>query len=375
MKIPPFKLERFFTRYEFAAPYLMCCSDCESMSVGDLVAMEPDASAALEQLWLGYTESQGDLRLRERIAALYEHIETDHILVYTGGEEPIFSVMNVLLNRGDHVIVHYPCYQSLWEIAGAIGCDVTPWKTSHESNWTLDLDTLRKHIRPTTKLVVINCPHNPTGYTMPKGEFQELVALSQKHGFIIFSDEVYRFLEYREEDRLPALCEIDDRGISLGVMSKSFGLAGLRIGWIATRNIPVLNELAAFKDYTTICNSAPGEFLATIALKHVNRIIVRNREIIRKNLSLLYDFFDDYAHRFSWIPPTAGPIAFPRLMDGNIETFCRDLVERAGVLLLPGTVYDPGSNHFRIGFGRLNMQKCLQRFRTYLDHDYNRGSG
>ena len=375
MRMTPFKLERFFARYEFAAPYLMCCSDCESMSVGDLLAMEQGASAALDRLWLGYTESQGHLRLREHIAALYENVDPEHILVYTGGEEPIFSVMNVLLNRGDHVIVHYPCYQSLWEIAGAIECDVTLWKTSPESNWTLDLDILKKSLRPTTKLVVINCPHNPTGYVMPKGEFRELVTLSQKHGFMIFSDEVYRFLEYNEDDRLPALCEIDDRGISLGVMSKSFGLAGLRIGWIATRNTPVLKTLASFKDYTTICNSAPGEFLATVALKHRSRIIGRNREIIRKNLSLLHDFFDTYAHRFSWVPPTGGPIAFPRLMDGDVEAFCRRLVDQTGVLLLPGTMYDPGSNHFRIGFGRSNMHDCLQRFSAYLDHDDNHGNG
>jgi aspartate/methionine/tyrosine aminotransferase len=180
------------------------------------------------KVWLGYTQTEGDPLLRDQIATLYSEVEPDVILVHAGAEEPIFN-----------------------------------------------------------RLVVINCPHNPTGYLMPPDEFDELANLSRKHGFIIFSDEVYRLLEYEHDDRLPAICEIDDRGASLGVMSKTFGLAGLRIGWIATRNKKLLKNLAARKDYTTICNSAPSEFLATLALKHKYALIQRNLKIIKKNLTIL----------------------------------------------------------------------------------------
>jgi len=262
--------------------------------------------------------------------------------------------------------VHTPCYQSLFEVARAIGCEVTPWSTCEEENWALDLDRLKQSIRANTRLVIVNCPHNPTGYLMPRDAFAELVHLSQIHGFTIFSDEVYRFLEYDPQDRLPALCEVDEQGISLGVMSKSFGLAGLRIGWIVTRNAGLFADMAAFKDYTTICCSAPSEFLSIIALKHREAIVTRNLNLIRKNLSILDDFFGRYRELFAWTPPRAGPIAFPAFKGGDIDVFCHDLVMQAGVLLLPGTTYGPSYRNFRIGFGRSNLDTCVAQLDAYL---------
>jgi aspartate/methionine/tyrosine aminotransferase len=201
---------------------------------------------------------------------------------------------------------------------------------------------------------------------MPQDEFRELVNLSQKHGFIIFSDEVYRLLEYDKKDRLPAVCEIDDRSLSLGVMSKTFGLPGLRIGWIATRNINLYQRLAGFKDYTTICNSAPSEFLTRIALRNRNQIRDRNLNIIRNNLIILDHFFQRHSALFTWKSPKAGPIAFPLLNKGNIDEFCHDVVNRAGVLLVPGTIYGGTYSNFRVGFGRANLEVCVQKFDEYL---------
>ncbi|MDD2391278.1 MAG: aminotransferase class I/II-fold pyridoxal phosphate-dependent enzyme [Desulfobacterales bacterium] len=366
MQIEPFKLERYFAEYEFNAPHLLCCSDCESLSIGDVLDMEPGAEDELKKLWLGYTQSKGAPLLREQIAALYPGISPDQILVHTGAEEAIFNTMNAVLQKGDHVIVHYPCYQSLMEVAASLGCETTLWKTYEHSDWALDLAVLKKNIRPNTRLVVINCPHNPTGYVMASDAFAELVELSQKHGFMIFSDEVYRFLEYDAQDRLPSICEVDDRGVALGVMSKAFGLAGLRIGWIATRNRQAYEKIASFKDYTTICNSAPAEFLSMIALKHKNRILSRNLNRLKNNLAALNRFFQKYPDMFQWTAPKAGPIAFPSLRKGAVDQFCHDLVTRAGVLLLPGTLYDASCPNFRIGFGRANMVKCLRKFDDYL---------
>jgi aspartate/methionine/tyrosine aminotransferase len=367
MQIPAFELERYFARHEFEAPYLLCCSDCESMTAGDLLRMSPGAQKDLENLWLGYTESRGHPLLRERIASLYEGIGVDQILVHAGAEEAIFNAMNVILKPGDHAIVHYPCYQSLLEIPKTIGCEVTLWKGAADSNWSLDLEYLEQKIRTNTRLVVLNCPHNPTGYLMRPDAFQHLVELSQKHGFVIFSDEVYRYLEYDLQDRLPALCETNDRGISLGVMSKSFGLAGLRIGWIATRNESLYNKLAGFKDFTTICNSAASEFLAITALKNKDRIIQRNLNLISSNLKILNQFFERHADRFVWNAPKAGPIAFPAIVQGHIDIFCKHLLGTTGVLLLPGTVYgNEYTKNFRIGFGRSNLTESLSRFEDYL---------
>ncbi len=366
MKIKPFKLERFFAKYEFNTRYVLCSSDCESVKVGELFEMEQDSENQFNDLWLGYTESQGHPLLREQIAKLYTNVNPDHIIVHTGAEEAIFNTMNVLLNKGDHIIVHSPCYQSLMEVAYSIGCEVTLWKAAEDLNWALDFDFFKENIRSNTKLVIINCPHNPTGYIMPHHEYNELVNLSQKHGFILFSDEVYRFLEYTEVDRLPAMCEVNDTGLSLGVMSKAYGLAGLRIGWIATRNKNLYDKLLSFKDYTTICNSAPSEFLSIIALKNKNKLLDRNLSIIKENLVTLNKFFQRNSDRFSWNPPKAGPIAFPLLKNEDIDHFCHDLMVQAEVLLLPGTVYGNSYSNFRIGFGKKNLKQGIQKLDEYL---------
>lgn len=368
MHIPPFKLERYFARYEFSAPYLLSSSDCESLTLSELLSLEPGAADELGRLWLGYTESAGGPALRQAIASLYGQVQPEQVLVHSGAQEAIFNFMNACLQPGDHVIVHWPCYQSLFEVAHSIGCQVTRWEARPANGWALDLDELRASLRPNTKVVVINCPHNPTGYMMERTTLRELSRLSQERGFVIFSDEVYRFLEREPDGSLPAFCDVDERAVSLGVMSKSFGLAGLRIGWVASRNREVYERMAAFKDYTTICSSAASEFLAAVALRQRAPILARNRQIIAHNLALLADFFARQRDRFEWQLPQAGPVAFPALAGGqDSEPFCQQLVDEAGVLLLPGSLFDEAYRaHFRLGFGRKNLPDCLQQLERFL---------
>jgi aspartate/methionine/tyrosine aminotransferase len=243
---------------------------------------------------------------------------------------------------------------------------VSLWESRPSRGWSLDLDELRDNLRPNTRAVILNTPHNPTGYLMPKADYRELNQLLQQHGVMLFSDEVYRGLEYDPADCLPSACDINPNAVSLGVMSKSFGLAGLRIGWIATRDSAVYSDMAALKDYTTICSSAPSEYLSELALRHRQQIIARNLQIILHNLSLLDVFFASHANRFEWVRPKAGPIAFPRLLDEDIDQFCHQLVTTAGILLLPGTLYDHPGNHFRLGFSRRNMPEALVQLERYL---------
>ncbi len=361
MQIPSFKLERYFARYEFNVEYLLCASDCESLSVADLLALEPGARESLESLWLGYTESSGAPTLLREISRLYTQIPPEQVLVHSGAEEAIFLFMHAVLQPGDHVIVHWPCYQSLFEIARSIGCEVTFWEARPENGWALDTGELKRILRQNTRAVILNTPHNPTGYLMPDSDFRALNELVQESGVLLFSDEVYRGLEYNPADRLPSASDINPSAVSLGVMSKTYGLAGLRLGWIATRNSQVYERMAALKDYTTICTSAPSEVLAELALRHRDRIAGRNLAIIRDNLSLLDGFFVRHADRFEWVRPKAGPIGFPHLIGGDIEQFCHELVTASGVLLLPGTMYDHPGNHFRLGFARRNMPQALAK--------------
>jgi aspartate/methionine/tyrosine aminotransferase len=367
MNITPFKLERFFARYEFNAPYMLASSDCESLAVADLLAYEPDAAERLHALWLGYTETEGHPELRQAISQLYQTVTPEQVLVHTGAEEAIFTFLNGLFGPDDHLIVHFPGYQSQYSVAEAIGCRVTRWKTSAANQWALDLDFLEQHIRPETRAIIVNTPHNPTGYQMSHTTQQQLVDIARRHNLVLFSDEVYRGLEYSPEDQLPAACDLYENAVSLGVLSKTYGLAGLRIGWVASRNPQIIQAMIEIKDYTTICNSAPSELLATTALRHHDALARRNLAIIHNNLPLLEDFFTRYTALFSWVRPQAGPIAFPRLITGQrVERFCRDLVDAQGVMLVPGSTFDDDNDHFRIGFGRANMPEALARLEAFL---------
>ncbi len=368
MHIPDFKLERYFAQWEFKAPYLLCSSDVDGYQMSDLLQMADDQSRALwHNLSLGYTESAGHPLLRAQIANLYTSILPEEVVTFAGGEEAIFVLMNTLLNSGDHAIVTWPGYQSLYAIAQSVGADISLLRLHEEQHWQLDIAALRRELRPNTRLIVINFPHNPTGAQLAPDTFAEVMAIAHEAHAYVFSDESYRLLEYQSSQRLPAAADQGEHGISLGVMSKSYALAGLRVGWLATHDKSILQRASAFKDYISICNSAPSEILTLIALRSQDQIIARSLDIIQHNLEHLDLFFAQWSDIFDWQRPQAGSIAFPRLRtQQTIADFTRDVVEQAGVLLLPGTVYDHPGNHFRIGFGRKNMPEALQRLDQYL---------
>ena len=366
MNLPPFKLERFFAKYEFNTEYLLCSSDCESMSIGELLALEKGTAEKFQQTWLGYTESQGSPTLRAEICKLYENIKPEEILVHTGAEEAIFLFMFSAFKEYDHVIVHSPGYQSLAEVARAAGCDISPWRAREENGWALDLDELRHLMRTNTKAIIINTPHNPTGYLMSREDYEAVHKFAKANKLLLFSDEVYREAEYDPATRLPAACDMGDYAVSLGVTSKTYGLPGLRIGWVATKNKKIYEKMASLKDYTTICNSAPSEYLAEVAMRNRHKLIERNLVIIQRNLEVIDQLFARHSSLFSWVRPQAGSMAFPRYLDGNVDKFCDELVKKAGVLLLPGSIYDDSGNHFRVGLGRKNLPQAVQKLEEFL---------
>jgi len=340
MQLPPFKLERYFATYEFKAEYLLCSSDCESLSIADLLSLEQGAADEFQRLWLGYTESLGSPTLRKEIAKIYETIQPED-------------------------------NQSLTEVAKGIGCDVTPWLAREETKWALDLDELKKLLRPNTKVIVVNTPHNPTGYLMSHADFESVNRFAQENNLLLFFDEVYRESEYDPSMRLLSACDMGEHAVSLGVTSKTYGLAGLRIGWIATKNKKIYENMASLKDYTTICNSAPSEFLAEVAIRNRQNLVERNLGIIKHNLEIMDEFFTHHTDLFSWVRPQAGSMGFPKFLHGNIEEFCDMVVRKTGILLLPGTMYDDTGNHFRVGLGRKNLPKAVERIEEYLSNQRN----
>jgi aspartate/methionine/tyrosine aminotransferase len=200
-----------------------------------------------------------------------------------------------------------------------------------------------------------------------RGTFDGLVEFAAEAGVYLLVDEVYRGLELDPAERLPSGADVMPLGISLGVMSKSFAMAGLRIGWLAAHDRDLLDRVARFKDYTTICSSAPSEILAIIALRARERVVARSRSIVAANLDHLDAFFADWADRFTWVRPRAGSIGYPRLtVPGvRIDDWAAELVEAEGVLLLPGSQFGHPGNHFRLGFGRANLPEALARLEVY----------
>lgn len=445
----PFRLERYFAQHEFSAKHLLCTSDCESMTIDELLeigepaeaaseaaykvaskaaskvaferesAPEPEpavpaapapaqaalvsarekSSASLGKTWLGYTESRGAPALRAAIAALYRNLDMEDVLVHSGAEEAILNTFLAMVGKDALVIVNTPCYQSLMEIPAGLGAKVIPWQIRCEGEaWRLDTDALDRLLASARRgpdspapLVVLNMPHNPTGALISAEEFDSIIQVCRRHGAILFMDEVYRLLEYDEKDRLPAVCEVYENGISLSVLSKAWGLAGLRIGWLATRRRDILDKVAAIKDYNSICASAPSEQLALLAIGNTEKIVGRNRAICAENRALFSQFFKAHEELFSWIPPRAGSVAFPSLKAApkkagglsdlsagasadlsaalaghDAELFSRILLAETGVLLLPGVHYAFDKAFFRIGLGRRSVPVSLAIFDAWL---------
>ncbi len=370
--LPDFRLETHFAKWEFKARHHMTASDAESMALPELLAMaSPEDRDGFEQMWLGYTETFGAPDLRAAIAATYAGRSADEVLCFAGASEGIFAANNVLLDADSHAIVVTPNYQSHESLPLAI-CEATGVPLDPDDTWSLDIDRVRAAIRPNTRVLTINFPHNPTGAILPRERYDALIELCRHHGIWILHDEIFNGLGPSDADHLPFIADIYERGLSLGVMSKSYGLPGLRVGWIACQDREVLSRMERMKHYLSICNSGPSERLALIALKNRDAILARNCAIVDENLPKWDAFFARHPDLFEWRRPDGACMGFPRYLGSDgVEEFARRLVEEAGVLLLPSTIYrsDLGStptDRFRLGFGRRGLDDGLAAMEAHL---------
>jgi aspartate/methionine/tyrosine aminotransferase len=369
---PEFRLETYLARWEFAARFHMTASDAESMSLADLLSLAaPDDREGFERLWLGYVPTFGGEALRRAVASTYKAVPADNVLAFAGGGEAIYVALHALLGPDDHAIVVTPTYQSLETITLSLSA-VTGIALDADNGWKLDLNEVRDRIRPNTKLIAINFPNNPTGKLPSPAEFDQLIEICREHGIWLLSDEVYRLIERSAALRLPAAVDHYERGLSVSVVSKVYGLPGLRIGWIAARDRDLLQRMERIKHYLSICNSGPGEALAVIALKAGERILDRNRALIDANLKCVGEFFTEFSDLFQWDTPDAGTIGYPRYkgVDG-VETFARKLVEEANVLVLPASIFQSEltplpPDRFRIGYARSYVPAGLAAMRDWL---------
>lgn len=368
MKINEFKLERYFAQHEFSAKYLLSSSDCDGFGMKEVLDTASKEDRLLwDELSLGYTESQGHPLLREAICAFYKKANKENVLIASPGELN-FITMNVLLDPKDHVISVSPSYQSLTEVVKAIGCEISYWKPNPE-NWYFDPLELEKLLKKNTKLLIINFPHNPTGAYLSQADLDKIIAIARKHQLYLFSDEMYHKLTIGTMEELLPVCDLYEKGISLWGTSKSFGLAGLRTGWIVTQDKRLLNKILAFKDYLSICSSAPSELITLMALHNYERFLSINIEKIKRNIVLFSDFVTKHPSLLSFIPPQAGSTAFVKVNSkvSSLE-FCNTLIEETGIMAVPGEMFGYKGKYIRIGFGRENFVEILNELDRFLSN-------
>lgn len=357
MKIEDFALERWLTRHELHVKYDIAESGILPLKLNDLLAFESaeDRAASLERLLnlpLGYSEAVGTRKLRGMIAATYPNIDPDNILVTTGAIEANFLLFNVLLDAGDHVVATYPAYQQLYSVPRAIGCNVSLWKVTPENDFCYDLNALQALITPKTRLIVVNTPHNPTGAMLSEHELRQVYALAESVGAMVLCDEAYRWLAIPGgENFAPPICTLGKHGISVGTISKPFGLPGLRLGWMVAPK-DIIAKCWAMRDYVSLSPGKLNDAIAILAFKHREKIIERNTAIIRANLNAANAWVAQQADILAWKPPRGGLLALLKYqLDMPSLELADKLATEYSVMLAPGSSFGY-ENYLRIGVGQ-----------------------
>lgn len=357
MKIETFALERWMTTYEMHVKYDIAESGILPLTVNDLLQFEPpekrdEMLQRLLEMPLGYSEAPGSLELRSLLAATYSNCGPQNILITTGAIEANFLLFNTLLDPGDHVVAVYPAYQQLYSVPRAIGCEVSLWKLQPENGFRYDLDELERLVTQQTRLIVINTPHNPTGAMLSTADVRRIYALAESVGAKVLGDEAYRWLTIPGgDDFAPPMVNQGASGISVGTLSKPFGLPGLRIGWIAGP-ADLIAQCWAMRDYVSLSPGKLNDALAVLAVSHRERVVERNHAIISQNLAYATTWMAQHADTVSWIPPRGGLLALLRYnLDIPSLELANKLAEEYSVMLAPGSAFG-FEHHLRLGIGQ-----------------------
>ncbi|MDQ3539922.1 MAG: aminotransferase class I/II-fold pyridoxal phosphate-dependent enzyme [Chloroflexota bacterium] len=357
MNIEPFTLERWMTRWELHVDFDIDESGILPLSLRQVLDLLPTDVAAettryIHETPLGYSEARGTARLRSVLASTYARAQPDDVLVTTGAIEANFLLFHALVSPGDHVVAVTPAYQQLNSVPRAIGADVSLWDVRSPHGFRYDLDLLESLLRPNTRLIVINSPHNPTGAMLDEADLKRIVELADRSGAWILSDEAYRWLEHPGGRPLPPpLHDLSDRAISVGTMSKSFGLPGLRVGWFAA-NADIAATAWGLRDYISLSPAKVSDAIAAAVIEHRDRFLPRNAAIIAENLAFAREWFTSHADLATWNEPHAGLLAMMRYTaDMGSSELADDLARNSRVMLAPGSSFGL-EGYLRIGIGQ-----------------------
>jgi len=300
-------------------------------------------------------------------------VRPDQVAVLGTPVEGIYLAARTLLEPGDEVVVLSPAYDALVNLFEHVaGADrVRKWAFRwRESGWSLELDDLLALLTPETKLLVINFPHNPTGF-LPSAEFQRgLVQLADEHGLQLFCDEMYHGLVHSGTPSIPSMADVCDRAVVLSGLSKTHGLPGLRCGWLVVPDPELRDEVLNWKFYTSICPPVPTEYLARAALRAAEQLKRRNIQRIERNLDIAESFFSRWPDRFAWRRPLAGSTALVGFDVPSVSILSEQLAREEGLLIQSAAMLGGDDQHMRMGFGRDGFEAALCRFEDWLTRNF-----
>lgn len=373
--IRDFPLKQFFNAKDAQnAKFGLSPSYCDPLPMAELLAFEPDALEQLSHISTAYTKMNGGEALRQHITSVYRSIAPDEVITTSGSDDAIVSLFSSLVNPGDKVIVHVPSYESLASIAEWRGAQLLYWQARETAAWQPSLDELAELLRQNPRLLVVNFPHNPTGFMPDAAYAQRLIDMANAAGTILVVDEVYRGLSVTTpaDQLLPSFADLSPDAIVFNTMSKAWGLPGLRVGWVASHNRGCMNLLGHMRLHFNGYLGTPNEFLTSLALRHTAKIFARNEAIARTQLAQLQQFMHTYRHVLAWHAPADGVVAFPRWLGaGTSDDLSQALLTETGVLIAPSSKFGWGERHLRIGYGVRTFPQALALFDAYLQKHHS----
>ncbi|KAF2691731.1 PLP-dependent transferase [Lentithecium fluviatile CBS 122367] len=393
VKIDKFSVEGWMDEHENKCQYNIAETCAASISIDQLRELSEAKDKDIFQVSkpLTYGAIRGSAALRTNLARLYSAksaspLPPENILTTPGAIQANYLAAYALVGPGDHVICHFPTYQSLYEVPKQLGAEVDLWKAKPESDWIPSIDDLKSLVKPNTKLIVINNPNNPTGAILKKSFLQQIIDVASEHNITILSDEVYRPIFHSitplDNEFPPSILSMGYKNVIVtGSMSKAYALAGIRVGWVATRNPDIVEKIAQARHYTTISVSQLDEQVAAFALDQntVHSLLARNIQLAKTNLALLDKFVTKNDDACEWVKPLAGTTAFVKFhRDGKAVDsvdFCKKLLEKTGVLFVPGSECfgEEFKGYVRIGFVnhtegvKEGLEKVTQFVRRNID--------
>ncbi len=366
MRLPPFPLVDWFATAEGRFDLSLSHSDCEPFSVSELLNERELSDFAT--LRLGYGTFAGLERLRIIVAQQYSNIDKDDVLIFSGASEAIYTFMRATLEPGDEVVVQQPLFNTLHGIARSLGCKITDWRPTDDVTCTFDVSALPSLCNERTKLIVFNFPHNPTGQVISESDLRLILDTARRFDAFVFSDEQFRLLEMPSTPTLPAACDLYEKAVSVTGVSKTHGLGGLRIGWLATRCKDVILAAREYRFYTTEMTNTPCQILASRALQQGDEILQRNRAQIATNVELLRAFVDKRRDSLVFHAPQGGTMGMVEQRTSLTSTqLCERLLDEEKVFLVPGRAMSMSDRLLRFGLGRRDFAEGLERLGRFID--------